>query len=308
MKKSSLPQGVDRVVQTGSVPRVMQSGQPAVAPVTSLRISVSQLTTRRWSLLEEVIELRAQQIDGIGLWRPKVADIGEDLAADLIQDAGLSVSSLSFVGGFTGVNGLSFDDAIADARDALAHAELLGAENVIVVSGARNRHTVRHSRRLLREALLELADDAGARGVRLCVLPMHASFAGSWTYLNSLDETVELLSGINHPHVGLAFDTYQLWTQPELLSRIPQLARLTGVVQISDAKRPPQGTLERCLPGEGVIPLGEIVRAFHLSGFDGYYDVQVWSGCEWSGDYSATVSQSREAILRLADLPVAMTR
>lgn len=279
-----------------------------MAPATSLRISLSQLTTLRWSLLDEVIQLKASHYDAIGLWRPKIADIGEDLASEVIRDAGLGVSSLSFVGGFTGVNGLSFEDAVDDARDAIADAELLGAENLIVVSGTRNHHTVRHSRRLLLEAMHELADEAGVRGIRLCLLPMHSYFADSWTYLNTLDETVELLGRLNHPQVGLAFDTYQLWNQPQVVERIPQLVGLTGVVQVSDASRLPQAHAERQLPGDGIVPLGDIIRAFHQSGFDGYYDVQVWSNCEWSGDYTSTVSRCREAVLRLAEQPVPITQ
>jgi sugar phosphate isomerase/epimerase len=282
----------------------VQSGQPIVVPATNVRISLSQLTTLRWTLLEEVLQLKASNYDGIGLWRPKIADLGEDLSAEVIRDTGLGVSSLSFVGGFTGVNGLSYEDAIADARDAITDAELLGAENVIVVSGTRNGHTIRHSRRLLVDALSRLADFAGLRGVRLCVLPMHPFFAASWTYLNTLDETLELLGRVNHPHVGLAFDTYQLCQEPRLVDRIPDLAAVTGVVQISDGRTPPQSDAERCVPGEGVIPLGEIVRAFHRSGFDGYYDVQVWSNEKWSGDYQSAAAQCRDALLRLVDQPV----
>ena len=307
MNQSSLPQSVGWVSQPVPKTHVLQSGPPAVAAATNLRISLSQLTTLRWTLLDEVLQLKASGYDGIGLWRPKIAEIGEDLSAELIRDNGLGVSSLSFAGGFTGVNGLSYDDALADARDAIADAEMLGAENLIVVSGTRNGHTVRHSRRLLVDALCELADFAGLRGVRLCLLPMHQFFAGSWTYLNTLDETLELLGRVNHPHAGLAFDTYQLCQEPQLIERIPELAAMTGVVQISDARRPPQSRAERCVPGEGTIPLAEIVRAFHRSGFDGYYDVQVWSNAGWSGDYQLAAAQCRKAVLRLVEQPAAMT-
>lgn len=307
MNKSSLPHNVDWVAPSG--PQAKQSGQPVVAPATNVRISLSQLTTLRWSLLEEVLQLKATGYDAIGLWRPKIAETGEDLAAELIRDSGLAVSSLSFVGGFTGgISGLSFEDAIADARDAICDAELLGAENVIVVSGPRNGHTIRHSRRLLTEALDELADFAGARGVRLCVLPMHRFFASTWTYLNSLDETLQLVDEVQRPNVGLAFDTYHLWHESQLVDRIPDLAAITGVVQISDARRLPHAAAERCIPGAGSIPLEEIVRAFQQSGYDGYYDIQVWSASGWSGDYSTTAAECRQTLLGYAGRPVAITR
>lgn len=308
MNKSSLQQSVGWASQRPTPANAAQNNQPVVASAVNIKTSFNQLTTLRWSLVEEVLELKKFNYDAIGLWRPKVAEIGEELSAELIRDAGLSVSSLSFAGGFTGANGLSFDDAIVDARDAIKDAELLGAENLIVVSGPRNGHTVRHSRRLVSEALDELADFAGQRGVRLCLLPMHQYFSKSWTFLNSLDETLELVSGKNHPAVGMAFDTYQSWQEPNLMSRIAEFAKLTGVVQISDGVRRPQANAERCVPGDGVIPLSEIVHAFQTAGFDGYYDIQVWSNSGWNGDYPIAVSQCREAVLRVAAQPVAMTR
>jgi len=287
---------------------VVQSKLVFRAPSNRLRLSLSELTTRRWSLTEEVERVRALHYDALGLWRPKVAAIGTVAAAQCIRQSGLTVSSLSFIGGFTGTNGLSYSDAIADARDALADAEQLGAENLIVVTGTRNGHTIRHSRRLLVEALGELAEDAAARGVRLCVLPMHSYFARTWTYLNSLDETLDLLDRISHPAVALAFDCYQLQQEPDLVARIPELVPVTGIVQISDAQRPPAAAADRCCPGEGSIPLGEIIRAFQRSGFAGYYDVQVWSPACWTGDYSRIATAGRETLLRLAQLPVVMAR
>ena len=308
MKKSSLPQSVVRVAQPGSQVKVVQSGLPVVAPATKLRMSFSQMTSLRWSLLEEVLQLKASGYDGIGLWRPKVSNQGEDLAADMIREVGLGVSSLSFIGGFTGTNGLSYADAIADARDAINDAELLGAENVIVCSGTRNGHTVRHSRRLLVDALIEMSDYAGSRGIRLCLLPMHRHFAGSWTFLNTLDDTLDVLDQVNQESVRLAFDTYHLWQEPRLIERIPHLAPLTGIVQISDARCSPNADAERFVPGDGIIPLGEIVRGFQRAGFGGYYDVQVWTSSGWSGDYLLDPSQCRDAVLRLARLPATTAR
>lgn len=245
----------------------------------------------RWSLRDEVLQLKALGYDGIGLWRPKVSEFGEAAAADVIREADVGVSSLSFAGGFTGRHGFSFQDALADARDAICEAELLGAENLIVVSGARNYHTIRHSRRLLTEALRELSEFAMLHGVRLSLLPMHGFFAPTWTYLHTLDETLELLDRVDHPSVGLAFDTYHLWREPRLIERIPELVPFTGVVQVGDSRRAPQTDADRCFPGEGRIPLTNIVRAFQQAGYDGYFDMQIWSDEGWI--------KSREEMIRL---------
>ena len=177
---------------------------------TKIKISLSQLTTFRWTLQEEVQQLKTMGYGGIGLWRPKVSEIGEYAAADILQSSGIDVCSLSFAGGFTGRHGISFHEAQADAREAISTARLLSAENVIVVSGSQSLHTTRHSRRLVREALRELSEFAMLQGVRLSVLPMKKAFSSTWTFLNTLDETLELLDEVNHASVGMVFDTYQL--------------------------------------------------------------------------------------------------
>ena len=269
-------------------------------PATKIKLSLSQLTTIRWPLPEQVLQLKALGYDGIGLWRPKVSGFGEELAADVIRDADVGVSSLSFAGGFTGRNGFSFRDALADARDAICEAELLGAENLIVVSGTRNHHTIRHSRRLVVDALSELSEFAMLHGVRLSLLPMHNFFAPTWTYLHTLDETLEMLDRVNHPSVSLAFDTYHLWREPHLIERIPELVPFTGVVQVSDSRRAPQTDSDRCFPGEGRIPLTEIVQAFQQAGYDGYFDVQVWSDEGWAKTNEEVTRLCQDSVLQFA--------
>ena len=137
-------------------------------------------------------------------------------------------------------------------------------------------------------------------GVRLSLLPMHSFFAPTWTYLHTLDETLELLDNVNHPSVGLAFDTYHLWREPRLLERIPELVPFTGVVQVSDSRRAPQTDSDRCFPGEGRIPLTDIVRAFQQAGYDGYFDVQVWSDEGWAKSSAEVVQLCQHSLLQFA--------
>lgn len=267
-------------------------------PSTKIKLSLSQLTTMRWSLADELLNLRALGFDGIGLWRPKVSEVGEESAAEMIRDADVSVASLSFVGGFTGRNGFSYRDAVADGRDAILDAALLGAENVVVVGGSRNFHTVTHCRRLVVQALGELSEFAMLHGVKLSLLPMLNFFSPTWTFLHTLDDTFELLSQVNQPSIGLAFDTYHLWREPQLIERIPQLVPFTNVVQISDSRRAPQTDSDRCFPGEGHIPLSDIMRAFQHAGYEGYFDLQVWSDEGWAKSSEDVSRLCRDSLQR----------
>lgn len=264
--------------------------------VAPLKISVSQLTTMRWSLLDEVFQLVQTGYDAIGLWRPKVVEFGEHRAADLLQEARLPVASLSFAGGFTGGCGFSYLDAIEDGRQAIAQASTLGAENLIVVGGSQNGHTDRHARRLVVDALRELGESAAQAQVKLAILPMHRIFNKRWTFLNSLDRTLEILDQIGHSHVCLAFDIYHLAAEPRLIERIPEIAGLTSIVQLSDCHRNPVSEKDRLMPGAGTLPLEDVIQAFQLAGYTGYFDIQVWSDTVWQSNYAHLIEQSHAAV------------
>lgn len=301
-KSSSLHEGPDLHQGTGNLlsSQTVIDSRNELRQSTRIKLSMNQMTTMRWPLFDEISQIHDMGLDAIGLWRPKVAGVGVDVTAEHLRDAGVAVSSLSFVGGFTGRHGFSYDDAIADGRDAIADAADLGAENVIVVGGPRNFHTVRHCRRIVVSALEELAERAWLMGVRLLLLPMHSFFSPSWTFLNTLDDAIELLDQVGHPSVGLAFDTYHLWREPRLFDRITEIASITGVVQVSDANRFTQTDSDRMFPGLGMIPNSEIVKAFLRSGFDGYFDIQVWSDEEWS--------KSRDEVTKLCFNSVSFLR
>lgn len=264
--------------------------------VAPLRLSISQLTTLRWSLLDEISQFKQTGYDAIGVWRPKLVEYGEERAAEMLQRARLPVSSLSFAGGFTGGCGFSYLEAIADGRQAIQQAQILGASHVIMVGGSRNGHTVRHSRRMVVDGMRELADLAGAAQVKLSLMPMHRYFSKNWTFLNSLDEGLEMIAEIDHSQVCLAFDTYHLWQEPRLLERIPEIAPMTGIVQLSDGDRLPNSDRDRLLPGDGLIPLPNIIQAFQTAGYSGYFDVQVWSSNVWKSNYAHQIEQSHAAV------------
>src|SRR5437870_3778625 len=129
------------------------------------RLSMNELTTYRWSFEDDVRHYVAAGYDGIGVWREKLTDYGEENALRLLAETGLSVSLVSWAGGFTGSDGRSHLDAIEDGLDAVRLAARLHADCLIVHSGARAGHTRNHVRRLFRDALDRLLAAAEPLGV-----------------------------------------------------------------------------------------------------------------------------------------------
>ena len=254
------------------------------------------MTTYHWSFLEDVTAYRAAGIEGIGVWRRKLQDFGEERGADLLRESGMRVSSLSFAGGFTGAHGHSFRDAVRDGLDALRLAIDIQAECLVVVSGTRAGHTLNHARELFCDALLHLGDEAARHGIQIAIHPMQQMSGQRWTFLTSLDATLDVLGRCRHPQVGMVFDVYHMWREPDLCRRIPEIIQWIKTVGMSDWRQPhPHLENDRCLPGAGCIPLAEILGALYSAGYNGYYDMQILSDEHWNSDYGCLLQNCQNA-------------
>jgi sugar phosphate isomerase/epimerase len=263
------------------------------------------MTTYHWSLLEDVSGYRAAGIADIGVWRRKLSDFGEERGVELLRDSELSVSSFWSAGGFTGSDGQTFREAVDDALDALRLAAQVKAGCLVVVSGARAGHTVKHARRLLCDALRELGDAAARSGTAIALQPMHRRPVARWSMLDSLDAALDALSVCDHPRVGLVFDVFHLWNEPQLCRRIPDIVPRIKLATISDAYSavPPSlssGDEDRCIPGQGVLPLAEIIAALEHGGYRGTYDVQLTGERCWRSDYAALLAECRAGLVNIA--------
>lgn len=291
---ASAQRQVSRTSSVGDLRSGVDSAQiDSVKSPSLTRLAVSQITTNRWSFEQDLQSYREGGFAAAGLWRPKFARFDdEERAAELVRESGLTISSLSFAGGFTGQNGSSFFDAVDDARQALQLAGAVGAECLVLVSGPRRGHICSHARRLLVDAVKALADDAAELGVTLALLPTSPAISRGWSFLNSLDQTLDVIDRSGRA-ARIAFDVYHLWQEPRLVERIPELARFVAVVQLSDWRSVPHSPYERCRPGDGRVPLTAIVQAFDEAGYGGYYELTIWSEELWKSDYADLLRECR---------------
>ncbi|MFW6124702.1 MAG: sugar phosphate isomerase/epimerase family protein [Pirellulales bacterium] len=256
---------------------------------------MNETTTFRWSLEEDIARYAAAGIPALGVWRQKLSDCGQRRAAELIRRHGLEVSHLHWVGGFTGSEGRSYRESVEDGREAILAAAALNARCVVVYTGPRAGHTFNHAHRLVRDALDELADSAGEHGVTLAIEPMHPGCAEEWTFLTSLDQAMGLITAVDRPEVGLLFDTYQLGHEGGIVGRVPEVAPWVALVQLGDACVPPTDEQNRCLLGEGRLPLKELVAALLGAGYDGYFDVELLGEAVEPYDYTHLLDHARRA-------------
>jgi sugar phosphate isomerase/epimerase len=258
-------------------------------------LSVSETTTFRWSFEEDMARYAAAGIPAIGIWRHKLSDCGLSRAGELLQRSRLKVSHLFWAGGFTGSDGRSYRESIDDAAEAVRNAAELDCRTLVVYSGPRAGHTYSHARRLVHGALSELAPQARELGVTLAIEPMHPGCADQWTFLTTLDDTLDFLAAVASPQVKMVLDTYHLGQESGLLGRLAAILPQVAIVQLGDARRPPVGEQNRCRLGEGVVPLAEIVAGLKAGGYSGYYDVELLGEELEVADYPSLLQHAKEA-------------
>jgi sugar phosphate isomerase/epimerase len=267
------------------------------------RLSMNEMTTYRWSFEEDVAQYAAAGIRGIGVWRQKIADFGEDKGVELLAESGLEVSNVLWAGGFTGSDGRTLRDSIDDALEAIRLTAELKADCLVLYSGGRAGHTQNHARRLVIGALKEVLPAAAEQRVTLAIEPMHPGCAGDWTFITSIDDALSLIESVDSPRLKLAFDTYHFGRQNGMVERLATLAKQIAVVHLGDCKSPPRHEQNRSRLGDGNVPLREILASLTRAGYDGFYDVELMGEEIENSDYCNLIEQSKCAFAQLIGCP-----
>lgn len=248
------------------------------------RIGLNQVTTLPWCLSEDLEEYQAAGIAAIGLnWR-KLNEFGLRRAMRCVAQSGMQVSSLGCLGGFTGEHGYTRDDVLTDGRRMIRVAGQLRAGTLTVVTGPLGGHIRSNANRLVVDALKELVPLAALYGVQLALQPMHQMFARNWSFLHSLDETLTILDRVQDSRLKVAFGTYHLWQEPQLLERLPELTSRIGLVRLADWGDAPRDDHDRLLPGTGRLPIAEVIHTLETNRYSGWYELEVWSRDLWKRD------------------------
>jgi sugar phosphate isomerase/epimerase len=137
-------------------------------------------------------------------------------------------------------------------------------------------------------------------GVTLAIEPMHAAVAADWTFLTDLEETLATIDSLESRAVKICFDTYHLGQAAGIVERLPQIASQLALVQLGDAKSPPQEEPHRCRLGDGFIPLPEIVSSLMNAGYNGFFEVELMGEEIEAADYNDLIAQSKTAFEKLS--------
>lgn len=149
-------------------------------------------------------------------------------------------------------------------------------QTIVFTTGALGSRAQRDAEQVAREALRAVAREAASHQMTVSLEPIRRGGYNA-TWLHSAREALAFVDSVDEPNLQLCIDVYHVWDEPGILDLLRAEGARVGSVQISDWHEPPRSTADRLLPGEGSLDLAAMVDALEAGGYQGFYDIEIFS-------------------------------
>jgi len=234
-----------------------------------VRLSICEFTTIGASFKEDLAAYRAAGVEGIGVCEIKLSEG----AAERLRESGLRathcVPAVPSILPLPLMEGPEEPEERVDALCASVRrfAELDPVCVQFLTGPAGGREDARE---IVREGIRAVAAAGAAAGVRVALEPMHPSQADVFSLVHTIPDALEL---IGEERVAIMLDTWHV-SDPDAIA--PYVGEIAGV-HVSDRREPTRSHFDRLLPGDGVLDLAAVFRTLEAGGYDGWYDVEIFS-------------------------------
>jgi len=222
----------------------------------------------------------------IELWNDELTawtDSGRDLAElkRILDDAGLSVPSVISLRHWMETEGSAYTAAIDDTRRRMEQAVAVGAPAIVAsppFSGDWHYDLDQGAARY--RAILELGDELG-------VVPM-MEFLGFVPTVYLLEQAYAIAELADHPDACIVLDPFHMWRGGSGFGLVRHLPRkYVGICHFNDAPagHPPrfeQRDADRVYPGDGCLPLVQMLRDLAALGYDGPLSLELFNPSYWA--------------------------
>ena len=237
------------------------------------------------TVLETVAGLGVPAIDAP---RTRLVAHGWEAGLDLLAASGLAVTTMIHRTLFALDRPETWEASRAEIRETIDAAARFGAPVYGTTGpGPAAVRTWEEAADRFCDAVAPCVAHARGRGVLLMVETTEPMFA-DYHFLHTLRDTVDLCERAG---LGVCLDVHGTWNERGLRETIERAGPRLGLVQLSDYV-PGMRSMDRGIPGDGVMPLERILGWVLETGYEGRFDLELWGDSGMPDD---------EAILRGAD-------
>ncbi|MDY7039888.1 MAG: sugar phosphate isomerase/epimerase [Chloroflexota bacterium] len=264
-------------------------------------------TTMKATLPQDIVTASGAGFKALEIWAAKMdeylAEHGVAELRALFAEHGVQPASINSIEFITFRPPEEYKQIKARCRELCELAQSLGCDKIVVVpsptpeGGATETEIRDESVRVLRE----LAAITERYGVHLAF-----EFLGfPWCSVRTLGQCYDIVKETNRPNVGLVIDTCHFYAGGSDLRDIERVhTPKLLILHINDVEDRPPETIEdahRLLPGEGGIPLDDIlVRLSHI-GYDGLCSIELFRPEYWERDPAELARAARQTTLEVLE-------
>ncbi|MCU1457731.1 MAG: hypothetical protein JWL73_1823 [Actinomycetia bacterium] len=235
------------------------------------RVSVSAISTFKWSLEEDLKFYAEAGIDNIGVSVVKLQEAGWEEGARRVVESGIRVSNLIGLGPFDLQDPSQWDRQRDRLWSALEAGSTMGAECIIFTTGPAGQMTWEDAADALEAALTPVLTDARKRNIPFA-LEHTNNLRVDVGFLHSLRDDIDLARRLD---TGVCMEINACWAERDLNGTITNGVDRLALVQASDYKIGTTCTPDRLVPGDGDIPLERILGQVLAAGYPGCFDLEL---------------------------------
>ena len=246
------------------------------------RFGICEFTTLPATFEEDLAAYRAAGADAIGICETKLVEGREEEQLQAFRESGLvasacvpavpSILPLPAMAGPTRP-----EERVEAIRAGMRRLAPFQPAAIVFLTGPAGELPEEEARRAVVEGLRMVAEEAERLGLRVGLEPISPAARTEFTVITTLAEAAAILDEVGSQALGITFDTWHLWDSPRLEEEIARFGDRIVAVHVADRREPTRSWCDRALPGEGAIHFGPLLRALQTAGWDGVYDLEIFS-------------------------------
>jgi 2-keto-myo-inositol isomerase len=269
-----------------------------------MKLALNGATTMKADLRTDILAAQAAGFDYVEIWAAKlrnylvnesgsVADLRRLFEGSAVEP--LSINSIEHI---TFRSETDYAKIKSECEELSSIAAALECPYVVVVPGKLPANAPTREEVIAESVrvLSELAEIAGNHGVSLAF-----EFLGQTDCsVQTLDLANEIVTRVARPNIGLVIDSFHFYAGGSTIEMIETLdPERLFIFHINDAEDLPREQLQdshRLLPGLGILPLPEILRAFSRIGYDRVASVEIFRPEYWERDPFELARDAKSAL------------
>jgi sugar phosphate isomerase/epimerase len=203
----------------------------------------------------------------------EVFKAGEDRARAIVEAGNYRVATLSHgfhMGPLPEGDGWQ-ETARAELSRAIRFASSVGAESIYMVTGGRGKRSWEEAAEIFAAAVAPSVAEAKDAGVPILIETAPMVYA-NMHLAHTLRDTIALAEMAN---IGVCIDLFSSWFEAGLRELIESALPITHLVQVGDYVRADNAFPCRAVPGDGDLPLAEMIEWIVGGGYRKSFDLEL---------------------------------